>query len=170
MSLYMWISSESDCTFILLTLHTFHLLNILSTNGPTKMNAAEAFTLLNIEDRTLDDDFLYTIFETCLDQQPQNEARLLLAIRTIAEEKNSQSLKTRLASQHPPPTMDPMELLRTTFISSQIDSAQPDLALRIGEYEWKVHSDVFIASSSFIKAALERDFKVCAANQELGTS
>lgn len=72
--------------------------------GPTKMDAGEAFAALNIEDRTLDDEILYTIYEMRLDEDPQNQARFLLAIQTIAEEKNSQSLKTKLqmpAGQQP---------------------------------------------------------------------
>ena len=134
------------------------------------MDIDEAFAALSIKDRDLHDDALYTIYKMRRVEEPQNRARLLLAIGKIAEEKNSQKLKTKLASKHLPLKMDSMEFLRAKFVSAQIDSAQPDLTVRVGQYEWKVHSDLFIDNSSFVRAALERDFKVCTANQEAGGS
>lgn len=61
------------------------------------MDIGEAFSLLDVEDRTLQDDALYVVYEMRLGDEPtSNHARLRKAIETIAEEKNSDFLKEKL--------------------------------------------------------------------------
>lgn len=44
------------------------------------------------------------------------------------------------------------------FLSNLTDP--PDFVLCIGDYEWSVHSKVFIDKSPFFKTLMEGDFKV----------
>lgn len=63
----------------------------------THMDVGEAFSFLEVEDRTIDDESLYVVYEMRLADEPAtNHARLRKAIETIAEEKNSAFLKEKL--------------------------------------------------------------------------
>lgn len=61
-----------------------------------RMDIGEAYSALGIDDRTLDNETVKTIFEIRLIEEPSNAARLQLAIQRIAEERNGDNGKQGL--------------------------------------------------------------------------
>lgn len=62
----------------------------------SKMDLGEAFNLFGVEDRTTDDETLFTVYELAAADDAAGSARYRQAIETIAEEKNSIYLKNKL--------------------------------------------------------------------------
>ncbi|KAK5088046.1 ubiquitin-specific protease ubp2 [Lithohypha guttulata] len=60
------------------------------------MDIGEAFSLLGVEDRTLEDDTLFTVYNFRMEDDTANHGRLRQAIETIAKEKDSAFLKSKL--------------------------------------------------------------------------
>lgn len=53
-----------------------------------------------------------------------------------------------------------MEGQRAFFLAANLPEVQPNALVKLGAYEWKVHSDVLTKSSSFFRAIFEGGFKV----------
>lgn len=67
------------------------------TQANANMDIGEAFSLLDVEDRTIDDESLYVVYEMRIADEPtMNHTRLRKAIETIAGEKNSTFLMEKL--------------------------------------------------------------------------
>jgi ubiquitin carboxyl-terminal hydrolase 25 len=60
------------------------------------MDAAEGYSVLNIENRTLDDPFVEAAYVSMLDDQPEHRDYYNRALQAIAEDRNSSFLKSLL--------------------------------------------------------------------------
>jgi len=76
----------------------------------SKMDVGDAFKLLGVEDRTTDDETLFTVYELAAFDDAAGQAKYRKAIETIAGEKDSTFLKDKLQmpgrQQHPPPRLN----------------------------------------------------------------
>ncbi|KAL9094849.1 MAG: hypothetical protein Q9165_002798 [Trypethelium subeluteriae] len=60
--------------------------------GESELEPAEAYRILDIPDRTLDDDFIISIYELRLEEAPVREKEFARALKSIAKEKGSRRL------------------------------------------------------------------------------
>ncbi|KAK5957548.1 ubiquitin-specific protease ubp2 [Knufia fluminis] len=62
----------------------------------SKMDLGDAYKMFNVEDRTMDDETLFMVYEMALGDDAAGQPKYRKAIETIAEEKNSVFLKDKL--------------------------------------------------------------------------
>ncbi|KAL9067155.1 MAG: hypothetical protein Q9157_006897 [Trypethelium eluteriae] len=60
--------------------------------GESELEPAEAYRILDIPDRTIDDDFIISIYELRLEEAPIREKEFARALKSIAKEKGSRRL------------------------------------------------------------------------------
>lgn len=94
------------------SLHSFITSGYQGEIMQTHMDVGEAFALMEVEDRTIDDESLYVVYEMRLGDEPAaNHARLRKAMETIAGEKNSTFLKEKMNMPIGQPAVSSQQLL-----------------------------------------------------------
>ena len=124
--------------------------------GDSELDPAEAYRILDIPDRTLDDDFIINIYESRLEEAPARENEFSRALKSIAKEKGSRRLagvvgleQSTIMSPTGPPLQEwPVglhNLAVTCYLNSIIQlffSLKPfrDLVLSFDQYKMDITS------------------------------